>query len=325
MTSCNVLWPRRGDAMQLATLPLGGFRMLPNGCSWYETHHLGGCQRLAAPRAECSGWDAPKRPSLAVVVPARGVDASLLCTRLAAHLRRFRVRHRLFVVNQVDSLPFNRGALANAAVRTLLQDGRLAFDYLAIQDVDRFPVLDNRSCDAATSEYYAFPPKAPRGLHPTSFAGGVLLIRTALYRAVNGFSNDYWGYGEEDNDLFLRLRWCGTPPQQGAALETCMEHRDCDACKREKTELPAGLLGSQLERARSRMRRPRYYMLRDGLSTVNFTIEKHERKKLCAPDAGVLADFIDVRLSATPPARQPRARRESVRGAVPCTRTAAGR
>ena len=167
--------PRHDAASGTAT---GGFRMLPT--MWYETHHLGGCQRLAAPRAECSGWDSPKRPSLAVVVPARAVDASLLCTRLAAHLRRFRVRHRLFVVNQVDSLPFNRGALANAAVRTLLLDDRLAIDYLAIQDVDRFPVLDNRSCDAVTSEYYAFPPKTPRGLHPTSFAGGVLLIRTAL-------------------------------------------------------------------------------------------------------------------------------------------------
>jgi xylosylprotein 4-beta-galactosyltransferase len=288
-------------AMLLASSPpLAGFRMLPNGCSWYETHHLGGCQRLATPRTECSGWETPTRPLLAVVVPVRGANAALLCSRLTAHLHRFRVRHHIVVVNQVDALPFNRGALANAAVLTLLSEGRsgrhnrLDFDYIAVQDVDRFPVLDNTSCDRVTSEYYAFPSGAPRALHPTSFAGGVLLIRTALYRAVNGFSNDYWGYGEEDNDLFLRLRWCGTPPQHGAALESCMEHRDCEACKREKKELPAGLLGSQLERARARMRRPRYHMLRDGLSTVNFTIERHERRKQCTPE--VSAEFLHVRL-----------------------------
>ena len=289
-----------------AAPPAGGFRMMPNGCSWYETHHLGGCQRLPAPRAECLPGSprTPREPRLAVVVPARRADASLLCARLAAHFDRVRVRYDIFVVSQVDSRPFNRGALANAAVTLLLgsdgrpgRGGRAHFDYLAIHDVDRFPVLGNRSCDRATSQYYAFPAGSPRALHPTSFAGGVLIIRTALYRAVNGFSNDYWGYGEEDNDLFLRLRWCGTPPQHGAELEECMEHRDCEACKREKRSLPTDLLSSQRERARSRMRRPRHYMLRDGLSSVNFTVERHSQKARCGPgEKPVLADFIDVRL-----------------------------
>ena len=80
-----------------------------------------------------------------------------LCTRLAAHFGRFVARYHIFVVSQVDSLPFNRGALANAAVTLLLRGngrpgrhGRASFDYLAIHDIDRFPAVDNRSCDRAT-------------------------------------------------------------------------------------------------------------------------------------------------------------------------------
>lgn len=291
--------------LTLASTALGGFRMLPNGCSYYETHHLGGCQRLAAPRAECSAGSSrtPHRPNLAIVVPARRADASLLCTRLAAHFGRFAARYHIFVVSQVDSLPFNRGALANAAVTLLLRGdgqagrhGRTSFDYLAIHDIDRFPAVDNRSCDRATSQYYEFPEGPPRALHPMSFAGGVLVVRTALYRAVNGFSNDYWGYGEEDNDLFLRLRWCGLPPRHGPELDSCMEHRDCDRCKREKKSLPSDLLGSQLERARRRMRRPRHFMQRDGLSTVNFTVVRHVVEAPCGGPGVPPADFIDVRL-----------------------------
>jgi xylosylprotein 4-beta-galactosyltransferase len=233
-------------------LSTGAFKMLPNGCSWYETNRLGGCLRRSEPRKECKpaekASDAPKRPAhnLAVVVPHRSTTSHVnprqldaLCNRLINSLMPRRLRFQLFVVNQVDKRPFNRGALANAAVSILLH-GRGSsmpfeykhmrhayFDYVAIHDIDRYPVLGNQSgCDGTTADYYSFPAKSPRVLHPSSFAGGVLVLPTDLYSAVNGFSNSYWGWGEEDNDLFLRLRWCGLPPVHGARLEECMEHQD---------------------------------------------------------------------------------------------------
>jgi predicted glycosyltransferase involved in capsule biosynthesis len=35
--------------------------------------------------------------------------------------------------------------------------------------------------------------------------GGVLLLTIDMYKKVNGFSNSYWGWGGEDDDLSLRL------------------------------------------------------------------------------------------------------------------------
>lgn len=37
--------------------------------------------------------------------------------------------------------------------------------------------------------------------------GGVFAIRTEQYRQVNGYSNSYWGWGGEDDDLAVRIRY----------------------------------------------------------------------------------------------------------------------
>lgn len=292
------------------------FVMLPNGCSWYETNRLGGCQRLAHPRPECAAAQQPQQSSshrLALLVPYRGASAQLdvaeLCDRLSVHLRRHDIEYHIFVANQIDRRPFNRGALVNAAVATLLTAEQQAgpspskrFDYLAVHDIDRFPVVANASCARAKARYYAFPEPRPRVLHPTSFAGGVLVASVALFRAVNGFSNSYWGWGEEDNDLFVRLRWCGLPPVHGEELDACMEHRDCAACKTHKRLLNASVLRGHERRMRHRLEHPRRHMLRDGLSTLNFTVRRSVRRARCGR-LGTRMSVIDVDLSAHDAAR----------------------
>ena len=295
------------------------FKFLPNGCSWYETHRLGGCQRRAHPRTECSFPTSPRRQvahRLAVLVPYRSSQSAHveplllapLCERLANHFQQHNVSFQLFIINQRDHRPFNRGALVNAALATLpslpRSHGEGAFDYVAIHDLDRFPASGNGTgCAAASSNYYAFPSTTPRVLHPSSFAGGVLVVRVALLQAVNGFSNSYWGWGEEDNDLFLRLRWCGLPPTHGERLEDCMEHRDCTACKRQKQQLDAATLRGHEQRLRERLPHPRPHMLRDGIRTLNFTLRRQPHKIACgqrpnhAATRRLSATVIDVDLS----------------------------
>ena len=294
--------------------------LLSNGCSWHETHKLGGCQRLAKPRDECytppPGGTAVGKHRLAVLVPYRSregaavhaADLAPLCDRLGAVTSRSGIELELFVLNQVDRLPFNRGALANAAVDSLWKQLRVAsvikhledrfaerfkpraFDYLAIHDVDRYPVgshgrrrKDGGSCSRVAQDYYAFTPKAPRVLHPSSYAGGVLVTSFEVFRSVNGFSNSYWGWGEEDNDLFLRLRWCGLPPQHATRIDWCMEHRDCVACKKQKRLLDASVLHAHQRRMQRRLPHPRRHMLRDGLSTLNFSMPGRTQRLRCGP------------------------------------------
>ena len=289
-------------------------------CSWYEHHHLGGCQR-PSPRAGCtharlrrassSPWGSAMQ-RLAVLIPFRGEVSpesfEALCSHLPGHLQQQHADFHLLAVNQVDEHPFNRAALANAAFRVLTAGGRGAglspsdvrpFTCLAIHDIDRYPSTSNSSCAPFTRSYYSCPTFTPSVLHPESYTGGVLLLRPALYRAINGFSNEFWGWGHEDNELYLRLRACGRPPIQASQLDWCMEHRDCERCKRAK---PAG--GADALRAethsiallRGRMADPLRYAANDGVANLSFSAAP---RPLALPCGQHTLHVLDVRLHRT--------------------------
>jgi hypothetical protein len=43
------------------------------------------------------------------------------------------------------------------------------------------------------------------------YFGGVTIFPTELFRRINGYSNEYWGWGFEDNDLLYRCKTFGIP------------------------------------------------------------------------------------------------------------------
>jgi beta-1,4-galactosyltransferase 1/beta-1,4-galactosyltransferase 2 len=58
--------------------------------------------------------------------------------------------------------------------------------------------------------------------------GGVLLLTLDMYKTVNGFSNLYWGWGGEDDDLSLRFierRMCVVRPSYEVATYAGKKNR----------------------------------------------------------------------------------------------------
>lgn len=245
-----------------------------------------GSQPTSPPRSR----ESSDHRRIGIIVPFRGEPSSAsfsyLCNRLPAHLDGQGVEFHLLAVNQVDKHPFNRAALANVGVTILGGGGRRAgfdaldrrtFGCLAIHDVDRAPAdsASNASCASLSAHYYSCSNLIPHVLHPESFTGGVLLVRDSVYRAVNGFSNEFWGWGHEDNDFYLRLRACGLPPKHPEGLDWCMEHKDCTQCKRAKLSSLAALRAETRSIARLQETMQTTISLgtkpSDGLSTVNFS------------------------------------------------------
>lgn len=40
-----------------------------------------------------------------------------------------------------------------------------------------------------------------------TYFGGVSAMTTDQYKAINGFSNEFWGWGGEDDDLYNRVKY----------------------------------------------------------------------------------------------------------------------
>jgi hypothetical protein len=113
----------------------------------------------------------------------------------------------ILVVEQADSLPFNRGYTLNIGFH--IARGNHRYSHYVFHDVDLIPQQADYSfphcpthLSAATGQFlYEVP-------YENSF-GGVVLFNQDDFETVNGFSNHYWGWGREDYDLRCRCLKAG--------------------------------------------------------------------------------------------------------------------
>lgn len=152
---------------------------------------------------ENNDWIEPHH-KLAIIVPFRDRFQELI--QFVPHLHKFlmkqRVNHKIYVINQSDSLRFNRASLINIGFLI----ARSECDYIAMHDVDLLPLNPELQ--------YLYPSEGPLhlaapDLHPKyhykTFVGGILLINREQFEKLNGLSNNYWGWGLEGNETSSTL------------------------------------------------------------------------------------------------------------------------
>ena len=143
-----------------------------------------------------------KCPAVYIIVPYRNREEHL--RRFLGHMARyFRAQCvHILVIEQADSAPFNRGALLNVGVRLL----RHHTNWVTFHDVDMLP-LNMRDAYSISSSMRHLATRVEQFgfvLPYMNYLGGVLVADLKVFEAINGFSNDYQGWGCEDDDLFLR-------------------------------------------------------------------------------------------------------------------------
>jgi len=115
------------------------------------------------------------------------------------------IEYELIVVEQGDSKDFNRGKLLNIG---FLKAEELGCDYVIFHDIDMIPIDVDYSY-SGTPLQIATDFKLPEGIKRTTldeYFGGVTLFPVHLFRQINGYSNKYYGWGFEDDDLLFRCR-----------------------------------------------------------------------------------------------------------------------
>jgi hypothetical protein len=111
-----------------------------------------------------------------------------------------------------DALPFNRGWLFNVGLR-LIGSGSC----VALHDVDLLPLegVDYAACERPV--HLSSEPENHNWRPPYAhFSGGVFLASPDHWRRINGLSNEFWGWGCEDDELFHRWRRAGLVANESA-------------------------------------------------------------------------------------------------------------
>ena len=166
-------------------------------------------------------------PRLGVIIPYRNRREHL--DRFLPYIKNFlnekEVDYRIIIVEQTDNLLFNRAALLNAGAKHCEGD----CDALCFHDVDRLPVeveysVGNQPLSLLTQSTDEDTGKKSDYL--SHYFGGITTVRSDQFREVNGYSNKFWGWGGEDDNLLLRFLYSGIEPcrvRRGIFLE--MSHR----------------------------------------------------------------------------------------------------
>jgi len=144
---------------------------------------------------------------LGVCVPYRNRELHMheFIPKVGKYLKNQGIDFHIYICHQVDDKLFNRGATKNIAAKHAFEDG---CDYIVWHDIDMIPE-EGGGCD------YSYPDKGPRHIATQisqmdyklkyhEYFGGAVLFTKEQVEATNGYSNDYWDWGMEDDDLFWR-------------------------------------------------------------------------------------------------------------------------
>ena len=101
----------------------------------------------------------------------------------------------IIVVEQDNAKLFNRGMLCNIG---FIESQNENCDYIIIHDVDMIPIVADYSFSELPIHL------ATDNIPFESYFGGITLFPSDLFKKINGFSNLYWGWGFEDDDLRYR-------------------------------------------------------------------------------------------------------------------------
>lgn len=114
--------------------------------------------------------------------------------------------YELIIIEQDDAKVFNRGKLLNIGFKYAK---RLKCDYVVFHDVDMLPVDADYSYSNIPihlASKFVVTPEFKRIVFDEYF-GGVTIFPMDVFEKINGYSNEYWGWGYEDNDLLYRCKF----------------------------------------------------------------------------------------------------------------------
>ncbi len=161
-----------------------------------------------------SSWEKPSELSgearIAIIIPFRDLEPGQVRTQqlqqFVAYMSTYLNGHdyNIFVVEQTnDGRKFNRGQLLNIGFKYALKQG---YDNFIFHDVDLLPSeeLKKYYTTIPTNEPVHIAAVWDRYNGNPNYFGGIVAFNENMYKKINGYPNDFWGWGGEDDELQKR-------------------------------------------------------------------------------------------------------------------------
>ncbi|XP_060078599.1 beta-1,4-N-acetylgalactosaminyltransferase bre-4-like [Ylistrum balloti] len=148
------------------------------------------------------------RHRVAIIIPYRNRKLHLLVlmNNLHAVLQRQQLDYGIYVVEVAPMSDFNRALSLNIGFTEASRD----YDYqcFIFHDVDLIPENDHNiySCPSGPRHMSVAVDKLKYKLPYQTIFGGVAAMKKKDFVNVNGFSNKFFGWGGEDDDMYKRLK-----------------------------------------------------------------------------------------------------------------------
>ncbi|XP_068123452.1 beta-1,4-galactosyltransferase 1-like isoform X3 [Hyperolius riggenbachi] len=201
---------------------------------------------------------------IAVIIPYRNREEHLKIWLYNMHpfLRKQQADYGIYVVEQYGETKFNKARLFNTGFSEAIKE--YEYKCFFFNDVDVIP-MDQRNLYRCSQNprhlANALDRHNFRLYYPTAF-GGIVAFTKDQFLKINGFSNKFWGWGKEDDELYQRVIAAGMkverPDPSISKSKNLLHERDVGNEVNPKSSSLVGKAGEQMKR--------------DGLNSLNYTI-----------------------------------------------------
>ncbi|XP_069045501.1 beta-1,4-galactosyltransferase 1 [Lepisosteus oculatus] len=216
--------------------------------------------------------DCVARQKVAFIIPFRKREEHLKFWLYYLHpiLQRQQLDYGVYVINQFGDETFNRAKLLNIGYAEALKE--YDYDCFVFSDVDLIPMDDRNTykCYSQPRHLAVSMDKFGFRLPYQQYFGGVSSLSKEQFLKINGFPNNYWGWGGEDDDIYNRISSRGMSiSRPDAVIGKCrMIRHDRD---RKNDPNPQRF---------DRIVHTRETMNTDGINSLTYKVVKVEKNKL---------------------------------------------
>lgn len=169
--------------------------------------------------------------NLAVIIPYRNRENNkkIFIPYINEYLTSKNFSFDIFLIEQKDTKAFNRAKLLNVGYSISSQKDQ--YESIVMHDIDMLPVNVDYSASQIPTHLASKVEQFNWEIPYEFYFGGITLFPEKIFRQINGYSNNYWGWGAEDDDIFYRIQYSGIPwtRRENGLVRSLSHHRESNS------------------------------------------------------------------------------------------------